>query len=481
MSNTSAAKNYIYNTIYKILSLLTPLITAPYLARVIGVEGVGTFSYTYAISYNFCLLAKLGLMNYGSRSIAKARDNGNNLNRVFSEIYCLQVLSTMIATTAYIIYIIFFATKYNDILWINILYVLGIAIDIDWLYYGMENFKSIATRNMLVKLMTVVLILIFVKEKDDLLIYAAIMTISEFIKFASIWIGVPKHVRLSKVKFKDILIHFKPTLILFVPVIATSVYRLMDKIMLGSMSGMFSTGVYENSEKLIFLLMGFITSLEVVMMPRMSNLIENGRQKEAYDSISKSMSFVIALSSAMAFGIIGIRKQFIPWFYGEEFYDCVYLIPGLAITLCFIAWANVIRTQYIMPTEKDNIYVISTLVGAGINLVVNLALIPHYKAMGAVVGTVIAELSVALFLSFVVRKKLPLLSYMKKCLFYIIDGIIMAIIVDKIGQEINLGLGTIILQILVGAFIYISMAFIYIKFTQKDLYEHIKHRVKKRF
>lgn len=479
MTKNNIAKNYIYNVLYKIFSLLAPLITAPYLARIIGSKGVGIFSFTYAIAYNFSLIAKLGLINYGSRSIAKVKDDKKKLSKIFLEIYYLQIITSIFASILYICYILFLAENFKNILWINILYVIGIAIDIDWLFYGLENFKKIALRNMFVKILTFFMIIFFIKTENDLKKYIFIMGLSEFFRYAFVWIDLKKYINFMRIDYKNIFQHFKPIFILFIPVIATSIYRTMDKIMLGALSTMSETGIYENSEKIIYMLLGFVTSLEMVMMPRISNLLENNKEMEVYEKISKSMIFVMALTSGMAFGIIGIKDIFIPIFYGDEFKKCTELLPGLAITLCFIGWANVIRTQYIVPKGRDSIYVISTLIGAAINLIVNLIFIPLMGAKGAVIGTIFAELSVAIFLSYVVRKELPIKIYLKNSLIYIFFGILMSILVNYLGNLLSKNIITILIQIIVGIVFYFILSIIYLKKTQKEIYEFLIDSCKK--
>jgi O-antigen/teichoic acid export membrane protein len=334
-----------------------------------------------------------------------------------------------------------------------------------------------AMRNAFIKVLTVVAILVFVKNKDDLVKYVFIMACGEFIKYASIWISFRKNTKLVKVQIRNIFGHLKPTAVLFIPVIATSVYRSMDKIMLGFMTTMEETGIYENSEKIVYMLLGFVTSLEMVMMPKISNLFENGKIEEAHRNISKSMIFVMALTSSMAFGIIGITPNFVPWFYGSEFMGCIELLPPLVITLVFIGWANVIRTQYIVPKGRDSIYVISTLIGAAINLIVNLMFIPLLGAKGAVIGTIAAELSVAIYLSIIVRKELPILRYLKETIIFPIIGIIMAIIVRIVGI-IGAGLRVIVVQIVIGGVVFMILSMFYLKLINNDLYNNIIYLVK---
>ncbi len=474
MKTGSATKNYIYNTLYKVLTMLTPLITAPFLARVIGKENVGIYSYTFAIAYNFSLFAKLGLINYGSREIAKARDNEQRLSEVFSQIFSLQIVNSVIVTIVYYGFVFFFENDYKTIFLINGLYVLSIAIDIDWLFYGLEKFKLVSLRNAAVKIITVILILIFVKKENGLLTYVIIMIASDLLRFISIWVGFGKSTRFIKQPVGKIFSHFKPMLVLFIPVIATSVYRSMDKIMLGALSDMGQTGLYEYSEKIVYMLLGFVTSLEAVMMPRISNMLQNGKREQAFKNIEQSMTFVCFLTSAMAFGISGITNRFIPLFYGEEFIGCTELLPALAVTLIFIGWANVIRTQYIMPNQKDHIYVISTVIGAIVNLIVNWIFIPIMGAKGAVIGTIAAEFVVACYLTLVVIKKLPVLRYIKNSFIFPIIGAVMCFAVNLIGKFIDNVILSLCIQIAVGGIMYVSLSLVAVYFLQPELFKTFK-------
>ena len=467
---TSISKNYIYNASYKAFTLLTPIITAPLLAREIGKEGIGIFSYTYSIAYNFMLLAKLGLIAYGSRCIARVRDDQEKLSHVFTEIYLLQITSTIFASIGYYFYVIFFSIDYKTILLINGLYVLSILFDIDWLFYGIEQFKTISLRNAFIKFLTVVFIVLFVRARYGLMTYVVIMVASDLIRFISVWVCFSKITSFVKVKADEVFKHLKPCAVLFIPVIATSVYRTMDKVMLGTMSTMDETGLYENSEKIIYMLLGFVTSLDMVMMPRITNILKNGDKNSALKAIRNSMVFIVALTSAMAFGVIGITNRFIPFFYGKDFLGCTKLLPPLAITLVFIGWANVIRTQYVMPKGLDRHYVYSTIIGAIVNLIVNFIFIPFLSSMGAVIGTIFAELSVAIYLSTIARKSLPIIIVLKTTFFFPVIGILMSFLVNLIGCHINNIYLCLLLQISFGTSFFLLLSIYYFKFFQPDFY-----------
>ena len=364
----SIKKNFIYNIVYQVLLIFLPLITAPYISRTLGATAVGIYSYTNSVAYYFLMLAMLGISNYGNRSVAAVRDNKESLNRVFSSIYILQVSTFIIAILAYIIYAIFFAKNNELIFLIQLLYVISGMFDITWLFFGLEKFKLTIGRNLLIKIGTIICMFIFVHTPADLWKYTLIMSAGTFFSQVYLWIYVKKEVKFVRVSINEVLKNIKPVLVLFIPVLAYSIYKVMDKIMLGDMST--QVGLYQNAEKIINVPMGIITALGTVMLPRMSNIIAKGEKGKTVLYIRTSIKLVTILCSAIAFGLMGIAPVLAPVYLGNEFVDCAQIITLLSISVFFIAWANVVRTQYLIPNRYDNIYVISTIVGCYIKTLV---------------------------------------------------------------------------------------------------------------
>lgn len=236
--------------------------------------------------------------------------------------------------------------------------------------------------------------------------------------------------------------------------IAVSLFKVMDKIMLGLITTKNQVGFYESSEKIIQIPTALITSLGTVMLPRMSNLV-NKRNNEEHSLIYKSILFAMFLSSSMCFGIMGVSKEFVPIFYGKGYDTCITLYPILLPSCLFLAFANVIRTQYLLPHGMDKTYVISAFLGAGVNIIINILLIPKYGAIGAAIGTLCAESVVCIYQSYMVRKLQPILLYIKKVLPFGISGITMFIILYNLYFQ-NLSLfANLALKILIGIIIYI--------------------------
>lgn len=454
--------NFLYNIVYQLLVLIIPLITAPYLARVVGVSGIGIYSYTYSIVYYFMLITMLGVNNYGNRSIAKVRDNKEKLSKTFLEIYYFQLIMGIIMLIIYFIYVFTFNVSYKSIALVQSLFIVSAILDINWFFFGIEAFKKTITRNTFVKLLSVILIFIFVKQKSDLWKYTFIMSGTTILSQIILWGYLPKYITITKVKIVDIKKHIKPNLVLFIPVIAVSLYKIMDKIMLGAMSNVTEVGYYENAEKIVNIPLTFITALGTVMLPRVSNILAHGDKEKVNEYINKSISFVMFLSFAMCFGLIAIGYHFAPIYFGNSFQKAGILIMMLSVTLPFLSFANVLRTQFLIPSEKDKIYIISVSLGAIVNLIMNLIFIPKYSSIGACIGTIAAEFIVMFYQTMSVRKELDIKKYIKNILPFFIKSFMMFVLVYSFNYIHINNLLRIFIQVLVGGTVYLVLNYKYI-------------------
>lgn len=479
MSSNSITKNFLYNLVYQILLIILPLITTPYISRVLGSEGLGTYTYTYTIANYFVLAAMLGVKNYGNRSVAAVRDDRKLLSRTFWEIYGLQLLCSLTATAAYVVYVSAFVREYQLIAALQGIYVLSGLMDISWLFFGAEQFRVTVMRNIAIRLINLACIFLFVKSRGDLWLYTLIMTLGMVFSQGYLWMYVKRLVDWRRPKLRDLGMHMIPELILFVPIIAVSLYTMMDKVMLGAMSTMRQVGIYEGAYRILSIPTGVITALGTVMLPRMSNLAAKGKVKESERYIYNSMQFAMFLASGMMFGIAGIAEDFVPLFLGEEYHSCVLLIRVMAPTVPFIAWANVIRTQYLIPNHKDKSYIISVMLGAAVNLVVNALLIPRMQALGAVIGTVCAEGSVCISQTVMVRSKLKIARYLKDTGMYFVFGIVMFLVIQAVhGLKCETVL-SLAVEIIAGGGVYVVLSGTYFLLANRDTAVRILKRKNK--
>ena len=368
---------------------------------------------------------------------------------------------------SYLIYVLIFDNKYKLIAFIQIMYVVSSIFDINWFFFGIEKFKLTITRNTIIKVLSLVLIFIFVKTPNDVWKYTMILAGSMLFSNMVLFSFLRKYIKFTKVTKEDILKHLIPSLILFLPVIAVSIYKIMDKIMLGIFSTMTEVGYYENAEKITQVPLAIITALGTVMLPRMSNMISNKQEGEVKRILGKTMPFILFLSFPMVLGIIAVSKDFSLIFFGSEFEKSGYLIQLLSITIIFLSWGNVIRTQYLIPKERDREYVISAFLGAVVNFIMNCIFIPKYQSIGACIGTIMAELVVMFYQSWVVRRELPLKDYIMKSIGFLIKASIMFTIIFLIGEQIkDNDILKIVTQVLVGILVY---ALLNVKYIYNDL------------
>lgn len=478
----SVKKNLVYNILYQVLILIIPLITTPYISRVIGPEGIGIHSYTYSIVNYFVLFAMLGINNHGNRSIAMVKDNKEELSKTFVSIYSLQIIMSILMIIIYSIVFIFIGNKYRAFFAIQFIYIIATLLDINWFFFGMEEFKLTVIRNSVVKVLSMLSIFIFVNDSSDLHIYMIILALGTLLSQTILWKFIGRYIKFIKVSKEDIIKQLKPTIVLFIPVIAVSIYKIMDKIMLGSISGINQVGFYENSEKIINIPISIIVALGTVMLPKIANLESKGQGSEIKRYISISIEFIMFMAFGATFGLIGISPILIPVFLGEKFADCINLVSLLSITIVFISWANVIRTQFLIPKKKDRIYINSTILGAIVNLFVNLLLIKTYGALGAVFGTVLAEASVAIYQTIKIRKELDIYNYLKRTVFYIIPASVMCILVRSIGGMLSISVSTVLIQVIIGGIVYVSISLCYMYTIKNEIvYKYIRKIISKKY
>ena len=461
-------KNFIYNIMYQMLLIALPLVTAPYVSRVLGVSGVGTYSYIYSIAYYFCLFGMLGISNHGNRSIALKKNDSDSLSKTFSSIYIIQFITTGIALIIYYIYIKYFFSGNKVIAYIDILYLVSYMLDINWFFWGLEEFKLTVTRNMIFKILTAVLTFVLVKNPQDLWKYTLILAMGTLLSQMYLWGYLRRYIKRVKLNFKDIVQHIKPIFVLFIPVISYSIYKVMDKIMLGSITDVIQVGLYENAEKIVGIPTGIITAFGTVMMPRISTLTAQDKSNEIENYNKLSFKYFSLISFGMVFGLVGVSKVLPGVYFGKEFIKCGSLIAGLSFTLIFMTWANIIRTQYLIPNQKDKPYVISTVIGAVINLIINFILIPRFQAKGALVGTLCAEFSVFIVQAFCVRKDFKVFKFLKSSIGFFASGLIMGGSVYYIGDRLGASVKTLLIQVCVGVVLYILLSSIYLVCTKDE-------------
>lgn len=421
MSNTK--KNIALQCIYQFAALIVPFITAPYITRVLGAKNVGIYSYTFSIVNYFMVFSMLGIEYYGNRSIAQARNNQNEVNRIFSEIFYCHLIPSSIALVGYLFICFQLPSTYTVVCLIHVLYIIGELLNINWLFAGLEEFKVTVIRNSIIKIVTVIAIFLLVKTKEDLLVYIVIMAFGSFLSQSAVWIVFHNYAKFIRVSWKGIISHLKPMLILFIAVISTNIYRMIDKTMLGSTGELQILGCYEYADKILRIPLSVVIAIGSVMLSKTANMIAIEDEEKVHKLLIVTIKYVTLFSSLMIGGVILYGKDFAILFLGNDFEETGVLLSVLSFSFLFMAWNTVFRTQYFMPKSEDKYYVISVCVGAVINICMNFILIPQYNAYGAAISTNISYACVTITQLIFAKKDINLLKLFKRCLITLLIGV----------------------------------------------------------
>lgn len=461
--------NFIYSVVYQLMAIILPLITAPFVTRVLGAKCLGIYSKSQAFANYFLLFAMLGVNNYGNRAIARVRGCKQDVSKTFWEIYIFQVITAVLSSILYVLYCFLFVENNRIVYTLQMFYVFSGIIDVNWCCFGLEKFKLTTIRSMIVRVSTAIAIFLFIRTPNDIWLYTLIMSISFIFSSVAVWPFLLKNIDFVKPTWQGIKKHIKPNLILFWPVIAVSLYNIMDKLMLGWFSTDEEVAFYTYAERIVTIPTTLILALDNVIMPRMSNLYasegETERIKYLMDNV---MLFAMFMAASMGFGLAGISDVFAPWFYGDAFARCGYFILLLSPVIIVKAWAGALRTQFIIPTGRDKIYVISLTTGAVVNLILNALLIPRISGVGAIIGTLMAEFAVCFIQFFWCRKVIDIKNYLINGLSFCLIGAIMFFAVEALSHVSSHALVTMVIQIMCGAIIYVSLGCFYMIKIRKN-------------
>lgn len=402
---TNIKLNYIFNAGYKLFTIIVPLITAPYISRVLGADGVGTYSYTFSIVSYFTMVATLGANAFGNRHIAIYQDDPHGRSVEFWNIAIFRTVPTVIITFIYFLYVIFIAED-KTIAALQSLYLFGVLFDVGWFLQGLENFQTVAIRNFIFKILNVICIFLFVKSRDDLPIYILCLGGLTALGNLSLWPYLRKY--LVKVNKKELnpLKNTKEILQLFFPTIACGLYAMVDKTMIGWFSTSAENGYYEQADKIINMSLMLITALSAVMLPRIASESSKNNTQAVKMYITKACHFVWLLGLPLAFGLIGVSDFFVPIFFGDGYEKVKILLPVMSCLFILKGLNDTIGYQYLVATNQQNKYTKIIVIGGMVNILSNLILIPKLYSLGAAIGSIIGEVvTCVLEFAFVSRSK----------------------------------------------------------------------------
>lgn len=473
MKNKSITKNFIYNTLYNSMTILFPLITIPYISRILLADGLGKINYANNIVTWFLLFASLGIPRYGIREIAKERDESNNLNKTFSELFYINLISSLVCDIAYLMAIILIP-YFRDKLLLYI--VVGIQLflnifNVDWFYQGVEEYGYITKRSFIIKVLSLVAMFTFVKTHDDYVIYALIQSIAlagnyilnfaylkRFVKF------VRKKINLTK--------HISSIFVLLSTQLAVSIYALLDTTMLGFWCSDSIIGYYSNAQRLIKIVATLTASLGGVMLPRLVNMHHRNDMVSIKKLSEIALKIILFICLPVFTGLIFISKDLVLLLFGEEFLPCVTTLKIFSPFILFTTVGNLYGTQLLMVFGQEKKLFKSVLFGSILNFSLNFLLIKVFYHNGAALASVITECIVMLIQIQMVKKIINITVNLKFVIQLICMNIIMIVMIVFTQLCIENYVLELLISILIGGVSYITCG---ILFRNEIIYFFLDH------
>ncbi|MFT8872026.1 MAG: flippase [Sporolactobacillus sp.] len=457
MSNV--AKNYMYNVVYQVFILVVPLITMPYIARTLSKTEVGINGYTNSLIQYFILFGTIGIALYGNRAVAYVRDDRQQLSRTFWSIFILKLLTTAVS---YLLFLCFvsIAHRYHFIFILQSIYIISAAVDVTWLYMGLEDFQKTVVRNMIVKILGLIAIFLFVHRPGDLWKYVLVLALSEIIGQFTMWFYIPKTVRFVKINWSDIRQHFRPAFTLFLPQISIQIYAVLNKTMLGKLSSADQVADFDYADKIVKMLLAIVTSMGVVMLPRISHIFSQGNHEKVRAYLYQSLEFASYLAFPLMFGIAAVSRNFTAWFFTDQYHQTGLIIMLISPIVVLIAWSNVIGMQFLMPTGRMREFTVSVTAGAIVNFLANLVLIGRYQAIGTAFSTLLAEFVVTAVQFMYVYRDVHVIRLIALSWKYLFAGLAMFFTVRSIGETTANHFAVTMIQVAVGIAVYFALMFL---------------------
>lgn len=421
-------KDIMYNAIYQLFLIVLPLLTTPILSRRIGAEGLGIYGYVFSIAQFLITAISVGMNPFRIRSIAKARNNKEELSTQFWNIYFMQLLIGVVSIAIYLFCVFAFDIQYKNLYLIQLLFVLGVTLDISWFFQGIEEFAKVVTRNTLIKLSSIILIIIFVSSTNDLWIYMLITSAINLIGSFVFWIGLPKRVSspcFDKKIFKSL---WKPGLMILIPQLFMQVYTTLDKTIVGYFVNPTQLSYYDQSQKIARIILAVLTSITIVMLPKLSGARARGEHASIIKYTKKSFDYTLVLSVILFNVVFANTITFVPWFFGNDFKPMIGNMMLVGILILVNPIGGVLSNQFSIAIEKDGAFALPLILGAFVSVIGNVLIVPRFGSVGATFVLIFVEIMVSFLRIFLVRKEISmrLLFNNRVCKFLLVSILINA-------------------------------------------------------
>lgn len=419
-------KDIMYNAVYQLFLIVLPLLTTPILSRRIGAEGLGIYGYVFSIAQFLITAISIGMNPFRIRSIAKVRNNKKELSSQFWNIYFMQLLIGIISIAIYLFCIFAFNIQYRNLYLIQLLFVLGVTLDISWFFQGIEEFAKVVTRNTLIKLSSIILIIIFVSTKNDLWVYMLITSGINLIGSLVFWFGIVKRVSLpcfNKKVFKGL---WKPGLMILIPQLFMQVYTTLDKTIVGYFVNPTQLSYYDQSQKIARIILAVLTSITIVMLPKLSGARARGEHDSIIRYTKKSFDYTLVLSVILFNVVFANTITFVPWFFGNSFKPMIGNMMLVGVLILVNPIGGVLSNQFSIAIEKDGAFALPLILGAFVSVIGNIVIVPRFGSVGATFVLIFVEIMVSFLRIFLVRKEISmkLLFNDKICNFLLVAALI---------------------------------------------------------
>jgi len=411
--------------------MIFPIIIYPYTSRIIGDEGIGRVAFSLSVVQYFIFLGSLGIPIYGIREISKYKDNVAKRSKIFFELLIIQVGATLLSLIIYLIVILKWNVLTNNL---AILFILGInlffnTLSLDWFYKGIEEYKFISVRNILVKLVALSYMFIFVKSKQDYLQYTIIFIITLTGVNIINAFNIKKFVSFERYTL-EIKHHIKSILIIFVSVLAISIYVNLDITMLGILSGEKHVAYYSVAIKLNRLLITLVTAFGTVIVPKISNYVYNKNNEEIKKLLKIALSYIFIISIPAIIILNNFAKEIILLMFGEQFKPAISTFKITNLIILFTGLNNFMGIQVLFPHNKEKYYTFSIIVGVIFNIILNYILIPIYKNDGAAIATLMTELIILILLFYFTKNQINKILFSKNLIKILFSGLLMLVLIN---------------------------------------------------
>ena len=475
----SLSKNFIFQFLYQAIVLVIPLIESPYLTRTLGDTKLGVYSFVNSIATYFVLFAMLGIANHGQRIIARNSDKKEELGRAFWSLLFLHTLVSILFLLLFIVFAVLFGGDNKLIYYLEIFYVASALFDITWFFYGIESFKGVVIRNAIIKTAACILVFTLVKKQSDLWLYTLIESLAIFLGQIVLLPQAFKLCKPTKFTKSDIKAHIKPLLVFFISILASSLFTVFDKTLLGIMHTKESVAYYEFSNRVVSVPKVIIGVIATIMLPKSCKLVEKGDVHLQRQYLTYSFFYSSFIGIGSFFGLLAVSQQFAIIYFGQDFAVCGYVMIALAPVIYSVGVGNVVRTQCMIPNGMDKSYTLAIVVGAILNILLSIALIPFLGIYGAVIGSVVAEFFELFYQIIACKKYINFASLLKQFFGFTIIGAMMYGAIMIISLFLSNGIFSLIIKVGVGLFIYCVLSLVYTFFFEKNIWSLFVLKIKK--